>query len=147
MLGRFVCLGLLLTAATVLAAPAPAAKDAPKLDAATLAKIRKLQIDRRDTLKKEVRAREQEFQAGRGTLDVVLKAARKLLQAELDLAATLDERIEAHAAYLKVVKEVDKQTTALYEAGRVKAADHYQARAARLEAEIGWLKAGGKEKK
>jgi RNA polymerase sigma factor (sigma-70 family) len=133
-------------------APQPAAVKVPKtgkdpLDPATRAKIRKLQIEHRDVLKKAVETRQQEYLAGRGTLDILLKMARRLLGAELDLATTAQQRLTAHTAYLELMKEVDKFTEARYDAGRATEADYLQARAARLEAEIGWLKAGGKEKK
>ncbi len=132
-------------------APGPAAVTPPKtgkdpLDPATRAKIRKLQIERRDTLKKAVEARQREYMAGRGTLDLLLEMSRLLLQAELDVATTARQRVEAHAAYLELAREVDKVGEARVQAGRMTTADLYQGRATRLEAEIGWLKAGGKEK-
>jgi RNA polymerase sigma factor (sigma-70 family) len=129
-------------------APAVAGKPKPgkdKADAATREKIRKLQVERREALKQAEEARLQEFLAGRGTLDLLLKISRLLLQAELDLAATAQQRIAAHAAHLKVAKEVDQFCEQRYHAGRMTPADFFQARAARLEAEIGWLKAGGKD--
>jgi len=144
MLARVLCLALAWTAA-VAAAPAP--KDEPKLDKATLAKIRKLQIEQRDALKKEVQARQEEVRAGRATAAVVFDASRRLLKAELDLAATAKDRLAAHEAHLKVARQVEKFSTAGYKAGLVTTADYHKARAAVLEAEIGWLKAGGKEKK
>jgi RNA polymerase sigma factor (sigma-70 family) len=131
--------------------PAPVVPVEPKTGkdirrAAFQAKIRKLQLERRDWLKKEVEARRQEFLAGRGTLEHLLKTYRVLLQAELDVATTAQERIAAHAAHREVVQEAEELCEKGYNAGRVKAADFFQARATRLEAEIGWLKAGGKEK-
>jgi outer membrane protein TolC len=130
------------------AAPAPKAEDGVKLDPATQAKVRKLQMERRDVLKKALDARREEYKAGRGTMEALLEGTRNLLHAELDLASTTQERIAAHAAILKVMKEMEKLATAQYEAGRLKLADHCDMQAARMEAEIGWLKAGGgKEKK
>jgi hypothetical protein len=130
--------------------PAPAAAEKPKTgkdkaDAATREKIRKLQLERRDALKEAEAARLQELLGGRGTLDMLLKTSRLLLQAELDLAATAPQRVAAHAAHLNVAKEVDAMFEKLHDAGRVTRADFMHARAARLEAEIGWLKAGGKD--
>src|SRR5262245_3382872 len=127
MLARIVCLGLALTASVASAAPAPSPKAEPKLDAATLAKIRKLQMERRDTLKKGAEARWQEFQAGRGTLGALLKTAKLLLRAELDVATTAEQRLGAHAAYLKAMKKMDEHCKAMYEAGRMTAADYYEA--------------------
>jgi hypothetical protein len=130
------------------AAPVPKADVAVKLDPATQEKIHKLQLERRDALKKAVEFRWDEYEAGRGTLEILLNGSKLLLKAELDLANTTQQRIAAHAALLELATKVEKITKARYEAGQVKEADHQEARAARLEAEIGWLKAGGgKEKK
>ena len=147
MLARIGCLGLVtLTAAMTFAAPTPSRDSGAKLDKETLAKIRKLQLERRDELKKAMTALEEEFLAGRGTLDILLKTSRLLLQAELDVATTAAQRVAAHAAHLRITKRIEKVTRARHEAGRAKQADTHQARAARLEAEIDWLKAGGREK-
>ena len=77
----------------------------------------------------------------------MLKSARALLEAELELATKSKERVAAHAMHLKVAKQVEEETKARSDAGQVKNADYREAVAARLEAEIGWLKAGGNEKK
>jgi hypothetical protein len=119
----------------------------PVLDRETQAKVRKLMVKRRDALKKQVTARTQEFEAGRGTLDILLGAWERLLKAELELADKQAQRVAAHKAHLDAVKKIAALTEAGYDAGRVKEADRQQALAARLDAEIGWLRAGGKEKK
>jgi hypothetical protein len=148
MSARIVGMGLLvaLLAAEVPAAPGPKAEPSVKLDAATQAKIRKLQIEHRDALKQRQDALKQEFEAGRGRVETVLQASRALLKAELELVTKAGERLEAHAAHLKVTREIEDLTSKSYENGRVPFAVHMEAKAARLEAEIGWLKAGGKEK-
>jgi RNA polymerase sigma factor (sigma-70 family) len=130
-----------------LAAPRPETSREPRLGAAALAKIRKLQIERRDALKDVVTARQNEYEAGRGTQDILLKSARLLLQAELDLATTAEQRLAAHAEYLKRIRQVEKYALELFDVGRIRTADKDMARATRMEAEIGWLKAGGKETK
>jgi RNA polymerase sigma factor (sigma-70 family) len=127
------------------AEPSDGGKGEAKLGAATLAKIRKLQLERRNALKKAVEAWEQEFRAGRRTLADVVKTSRQLLDAELELATTARQRIKAHAEHLRLMKEADKVTAAGYAAGQVRASDYFRARAARLKAEINWLKAGGKD--
>jgi outer membrane protein TolC len=150
MIRRIAMLALALTllVAGMPAAPVPKVDPTAKLDAATREKIHKLQVERRDALKRAAECRWSEFEAGRGMLETLLEVSRRLLKAELELATTKEQRIAAHADLLKVARQIDEITTARYEAGRVKEADHQEARAARLEAEIGWLKAGGgKEKK
>src|SRR5436190_759016 len=119
MLARFVCLGLALTAAVASAAPAPGSGAGPKLSKAALARIKQLQLERRDALKKAVKAREQEFLAGRGTLHALLKLTQQLLQAELEVATKAEQRVAAHAAYLELAKQVEKMTEAAFKAGRV----------------------------
>jgi hypothetical protein len=144
----WLALALIVLVAGTPAAPAPKADNTVKLDPATQAKVRKLQMERRDVLKKALDARRDEYEAGRGTMEALLEGTRNLLHAELDLATTAQQKIAAHAAILKVMKEMEKLTTARYEAGRLKLADYCDMQAARMEAEIGWLKAGGgKEKK
>jgi hypothetical protein len=110
-------------------------------------KIKKLQVELRDTLKKELTTRKEEFEAGRDTSDALIEVSKKLLKAEVDLALRQEQRIVAHAAHLKLVQMVEQNMTARHDAGRVSSADKDLAIAARLEAEIGWLKAGGEEKK
>jgi hypothetical protein len=127
---------------------APASeRSGPVLDRETKAKIRKLLLKRRDALKKEVKARTAEFEAGRGTLDILLSASKRLLKAELELADRAAQRIAAHKAYLDTTKKIADWGQESYDAGRLKEADLQQMIAARLAAEIGWLRAGGKEKK
>src|SRR5947209_6529364 len=84
---------------------------------ASAEKIKKLRTARRDLLKKAVDARHQEFKAGRGTLDVLLKATKDLLQAELDLATTPKQRLAAHQALLDTAKKVEELSKGRYDAG------------------------------
>ncbi len=139
----WVGLALVLLVMGTLAAPAPKADDGVKLDPATQAKVRKLQIQHRDVLKVAVEARQQEYEAGRGTLERLLAGSRFLLKAELDLATTREKRIAAHAAMLKVATQLEKTIKKRFNPRRVTEEDYEEARAFRLEAEIGWLKAGG----
>jgi hypothetical protein len=139
MLLQVVCLGLGL----VLAEP-----DAePKMDAATRTKIRKLQKEHVAALKKAMAAIDQQFLAGRSTVEGYEKISKPLLRAELAVAATPAERLAAHAGHLERMKKLAELAKARHEAGQMGAADYHLAVAAHLEARIGWLKAGGKEKK
>jgi hypothetical protein len=142
MLARLAGLGLVLA----LAAGAHA-QPAAKLDAATQAKIRKLQSERRDELRKAVRFRAFQVKAGEGTPQAVIMAAQALLEAELELASSAAERVTAHAVHLEVARYVEKITETFFKAGVVQRAENHLARAARLKAEVGWLKAGGKDTK
>ena len=104
-------------------------------------------VQRRDALKAEVNARTNEFEAGVGYLFLLLDASRRLLEAESEMATKQADRIKAHKSHLDAMNRIAKQVKKGFEAGRTRQADHYQAVAARLDAEIGWLRAGGKAKK
>jgi outer membrane protein TolC len=134
-----VAVGGVLLAGWVVAAPVPQPKeDSPE--------IKKLLKERRDVLRSEVVARTQEYEAGRGPLNILLQASRKLLKAELELATTPAERFDAHAGHFNAMRKIEKFTKEGYDAGRVKAADYYETRAARLEAEIELRRAEAKLK-
>jgi hypothetical protein len=123
----------------VAAAPVPQPKEES-------AKIKALLKERRDALRTAALARTQEYEAGRGTLGVMLHVSRELLNAELEVATTPEERFDAHASHFNAMRKMEKLTKEGYEAGRVKAADHYEMRAARLKAEIELLRAEAKLK-
>lgn len=129
------------------AGPEPRPKPLEKPDAQTEAKIKVLQQERRDLLKKAMDTRKDEFEAGRATLDSLIDVAKQWLKAELDVVERQEARVSAWQSYLELLKEAEKRTKALYEAGRITAVDYLVAQAARIEAEVGWLKAGGKEEK
>ncbi len=150
MRARLLGLGLALG----LAAGATAAQEV-KLDAATKAKIRKLQLERRDALKKTLLGRLQHYSFAppepvRGippvTLDELLRVSRKLLKAELAAAMKPEERVAAHAFHLEMMKGAQRRTQHLATSGGFASkTDIESVRAARLKAEIQWLKAGGKD--
>jgi RNA polymerase sigma factor (sigma-70 family) len=131
--------GLLAPAATQ---PAPPGKvpHRPKAPAPAKPKdggrLSELLQKRSEIAKAEFDARHQEWLAGRGTQDILLGASRRLLQADLERARTKAERLAARKAFLDRATEVAKLSEAGFEAGRVRAADHYQAEFYRLDAEI-----------
>jgi hypothetical protein len=131
-------LGGVLLAGWAVAAPVPEKKDSPEVKA--------LLKERRDVLKKEALARSEEFEAGVGTLASLLNVSRELLKTELELATKPAERVAAHEGHFNAMRKLEELVKEGYEAGRIKAADHFEMRAARLEAEIGLLRAGGKPK-
>src|SRR4051812_7638359 len=108
-----------------LAAPADDKVEPKKNEAAE--KVKKLQTERRDLLKKLVDARYAEFQAGRGTLDLMLQAAKDLLSAELDLATKPEQRLKVHEARLDLAKKVEQIEKGRYDAGRTTFADYTMA--------------------
>src|SRR5262249_1253893 len=108
MRARIVLAGAVLTilAAGAPAAPVPKAEPG-KLDPATQAKVRKLRVGRRDALKEALAARQKEFLAGLASVATCLDVSASLLSAELDLATKAEERLMAHAAHLKIARDVE----------------------------------------
>jgi hypothetical protein len=109
--------------------------------------VKKLLKERLEALRNAVLALQEEYKAGRGTAELFIETARPLLEAELELATKPAERIAAHQAYFKLLVMVDEIVKARYEAGQVRVAEFYLARAARLKAEIELRRAGGKPDK
>lgn len=119
----------------------------PALDKATLAEVRTLQEKRRDLLRDAFEQRTKLFQAGRAEMGQALEAAKRLLAAELDLAATDAERIAAHEKQIEKARALVELARARKKAALGTEADVLDAQALVLEAEVGLLKAGGKLKK
>ena len=133
-----VALGGVLLAGWAVAAPVPEKKDSPEVKA--------LLKERRDVLTKAVEARSQEYEAGRGTQAALLEVSRELLKVKLELATKPAERVAAHEEHFNAMRKWEELVKEGYEAGRIKAADYFEMRAARLGAEIGLRRAGGKPK-
>jgi outer membrane protein TolC len=132
------CVGALLAAGV-------ARGEAP--DKATLAQVRKLQEKRRDLLRDALEGREKLYQRGSAELGGVIEASKRLLAAELDLAAKDAERVAAHEKHLENARALVELAKARQQAARGTKVDVLDAQAVALEAEIGLLKAGGKPKK
>jgi hypothetical protein len=120
----------------LLGAPVPGAKE-------DSAEVKKLLVQRRDHLREAVRAAEEEYKAGRVSLNSVFELRKLLFEADLDLARTPAERRAVYLELFKATVEIDELLTSGFEAGRVKASDYHTARAARLKAEIDLRRAGG----
>src|SRR5262249_42454918 len=85
------------------------------------------------------------IKAGMATPLSLMESSGELLEAELELATKAEERVAAHAAHLEVARWAERFAEASYKTGALRGADFQRARAARLKAEVGWLKAGGKD--
>jgi hypothetical protein len=114
--------------------PLPAGKDAATL-------LKELMVARRDTARQEVQARFQEFEAGRGTLDIMLEGVLRLEKAELQLTDDPKQQYTAHDRSYQLLKLVEQVNQLRYEAGRISVQDLMQSRFARLDAEIDRLRA------
>jgi outer membrane protein TolC len=116
----------------------------PRPTEAQLATLHKLRRERLDLARQALEGQETNFDVGRATLDVISKAARRALEAELDLAEKAAERIAAYRTYAAGAERQAQVTQKLFDIGRVRSRDHDYALAEKLGAEIGLLRAGGK---
>jgi RNA polymerase sigma factor (sigma-70 family) len=109
--------------------------------------VKALVKERKELLQQEVQELWRMFEAGRGLLTPLLAASRQLLQAELELATTPADRVAAHERHFSQMDKCEQIVKLAYEARRMNAPAYYEMRSARLEAEIGQLRAGGKPQK
>ncbi len=106
-----------------------------------LATYQRLLRERRDAAREMLRARQAQFEAGRGTYDKVLDASLAVLEAELPLAEKPADRLALQRARLEIVKKGEELIKAQFEAARASALDRELIRSFRLEAEINLLRA------
>jgi hypothetical protein len=112
-------------------------------------KVRKLLQERRDLCQEVVKVYEEIWKSGRVVPPRLLTDfSSRLLDADLALARTADERLKAYQTHLERLKGVEQelQSRAKKEEGIYTTADNLIARAARLEAEILLLRARGPAK-
>jgi hypothetical protein len=86
-------------------------------------------------------ARKEQYDQGICSLDLVLNAARLVVQAKLELADSEDARKRALDNALEVAKLIEAHTRALTEKGLGSKADYQRARLGRLTIEVEVLKA------
>ena len=119
-------------------------EDARKAELETLKRemaelnLKRLLKDRVEMAKVEIEARMKQFEAGKGTLDFLIGASKRLVMAELDATDKKPEQIsalKAHFERMKTVQDIDQER---YRAGRISIEDLSQSKYYRLEAEI-WL--------
>jgi outer membrane protein TolC len=107
-----------------------------------LAKFQRLLEERRDAAKVVLQVRQAQVEAGRDTEEVLLDAARMLLEAELPLAEKAADRVALLRTYREALKKAEEIARARQEVGRLSPTDFLTVRAALLEAEINLLRAG-----
>ena len=100
--------------------------------------LKRLVQERVEVAKKELEARMQQFEAGKGTLDFLIGASKRLVLAELDATDKKPEQISALKTHLERMKKVQDIDQGRYDAGRISIEDLSQSKYYRLEAEI-WL--------
>jgi RNA polymerase sigma factor (sigma-70 family) len=109
-------------------------------------KMKSLLGDRVDAAKREVKARWQEYCAGRGTLDILVGSSRRLLAAELDLSTNKADRVGAWETHWQRMRDASVINSARYASGRIAVQDFLQTEYYRLDAEIGLERAKAQPK-
>jgi len=129
-----ICCALAVVAARSTAQPREVAPDSGA------ARIQALLEERRATLHQLVRTFEAKFRAGVGGYDAVIHATNQLLEVELELAKTTEERLSIHEQRVKNLKELEEIMRKMQQAAVVGAEGVLAAKAARLNAEIALLR-------
>ena len=104
--------------------------------------LRKLLKERYNAALAAATVRFMEFLAGRSTLNEGLyRAARRLLDAEMDLSDKPADRIKVREKFLALAKDLEEIERGRHQAGRTSPAEYETARYFRLTAEVDLLKA------
>jgi hypothetical protein len=106
--------------------------------------VRKLLVERRDTLRRVVKGREDEVKIGRCSLETLIISYRDLRRAELAAAATPAEKAAALESLYRAACAQDERILQLADSGFASVTDCLMMRAERQAAEIELRRAGGK---
>jgi hypothetical protein len=106
--------------------------------------IEKLMRERTECAQRELELRVHEFSVGRGTQDVMLDCARNAKNSAIELAVNKEQELEIRLGYQLLMQYVEKLNEARFANGAIKQQDLEAARFARIDAQIQYLKAGGK---
>jgi hypothetical protein len=100
--------------------------------------LRDLALARREAIRVQLQVRMDKYRAGAqdATLDLLLKAAKQNLDAELAVALARPERVAAHERLVEWTQLVEDIVRRKYEVGRVSRADYAQSQYECLDAEI-----------
>ena len=104
------------------------------------AKVRTLQQERVDVLQRAVELALEQYRAGALDFHSVYATQSDLLDAQLDIAKTREERIRVLRSQLKVAKESMAISEMRFDGGRTSKLEVYQAESAALRIEIQLLK-------
>ena len=105
------------------------------------AALNELLTKRRDTLKTRVEVLEQMHANGRLNLTTVLAGRDQLLDAELQLSKTKEQRLTLYQMRIENMRAIEDTVKRRYENGRSSLESVLSATAARLQAEIDLLRA------
>lgn len=95
---------------------------------------------RRETLRQLVTLTTDQYRAGRGSIDAVVRTSDQLMMAELDVTDDRSERLDIYTQRGQLLKDAEEMTQARFQTGNATQQEVLLARAARLEAEIELLR-------
>ena len=98
--------------------------------------LRVLLLQKRSLLQQLEQDREAQYRAGTGTTEQVEQAAIAVIQADLELANTRQERIALGQKWVEITAKIEKLAMSRYRAATITQTDLREAQLARLEAEI-----------
>jgi len=98
--------------------------------------LRDLLTQKRALLQQVETDREAEYRAGAATTEQVEQAAIAVIQADLEMARTRQERIALHQKWVEITTKIEKMATARYRAATTTQTPLREAQIARIEAEI-----------
>lgn len=107
-------------------------------------RLKALRRERRKHCAGAFNAALEEFKAGVAPLDLVVELSTRLAEAEVDLAEGVAGRVAAHLSHVKRMREVEGLAKARYKAARLDTVDYFNITAARLGAEVAFVRSGGK---
>ncbi|MGH9808118.1 MAG: hypothetical protein ACRD9W_12815, partial [Terriglobia bacterium] len=113
----------------------PSALAQPPDRAALEKRLAELLRERVEELRRELPAREGEYKAGRGWLDVFLESLHNLDQAELELSDDPKQRVAAHEQLVESLRVAEMIAKDRFNAGRLSIRDYMQVQANRALAE------------
>ena len=104
------------------------------------AKIRELQQQRFDALRKRYEVVQARYDDGSLGLEDVVAAQDALLIAKLEIAESRQEQLQIGKERIDNLRSKEKLEDVKFESGRGRAEDRYAAKAARIQAEIDFLR-------
>ncbi|WP_254508921.1 hypothetical protein [Anatilimnocola floriformis] len=116
------------------------ALQSPAAPASSLpADVAKLLRERLEHLRYCANAEKELYDTGRGTLERLIHANRQVVEAELELASTPAERIQARETLLKHAETLELSAKTRHDAGLISTADLRSAQAMKLRAQADLL--------
>jgi len=114
-----------------------------KLTPEEAGRLKALKRDRRKHCAGAVNAAQEALKAGVAPLGVVVEHSARLAEAEVDLAEGAAGRVAAHLPHVKRLREVEGLAKARFDAGQLALPEYLSVKAARLGAEVAFVRAGG----